>query len=403
MLFAMRRARKEHMEPQDTYSGLKARVIETTSAFEALEGDWRDLYRDAPQATPFQSFGWLFSWWRNYAEEDASLALKLIELRERESDLLVGLAPLVIERAAPSLRILKLLGSGVTDYGDLLVRQGREREVFDAFAEEITALPGWNVADLRQLRPGSPVFGAIERLKLPRTVLVEDGYPTIEASSWEEAIKPVSGNLRSMARRSVRRLAAEGIECVPVVKGTSPEMVEAAARRFVALHREYWRDRGISPEHLKDRFERHLVSAALGMVPEGSMQIREFIKGEEGVVASQVLVLREGYVGHLLSGARPEVMRKYQISSVFVYDGFAAAETLGGARVFDFLRGEEPYKLRWTGTVRPGRRVVLARSPYLVRLYAGSVRLLVSLKGYARSEAAPAPVRKARKLLNALR
>ena len=151
MLLATHRVQREHMKAQDTNRSLKARLTETTRAFEALEGDWSDLYENAPGSTPFQSFAWLLPWWRAYGENDASLTLKLIEVREPESGLLVGLLPLMVERAAPSLKVLKLLGSGITDYGDVLVREGWEREVFEVGADAVLALSGWNVGDFRQL------------------------------------------------------------------------------------------------------------------------------------------------------------------------------------------------------------------------------------------------------------
>jgi CelD/BcsL family acetyltransferase involved in cellulose biosynthesis len=43
-------------------------IVENTKTFAALEGEWDDLYRNSPRATPFQSWAWLYSWWEFYGE-----------------------------------------------------------------------------------------------------------------------------------------------------------------------------------------------------------------------------------------------------------------------------------------------------------------------------------------------
>src|SRR3712207_7209742 len=70
-------------------------VLEDSEAFAALEGEWEELYRHCPSATPFQSWAWLYSWWEHYGE--GRYELRLVTLRSEEG-LLVGLIPLMLER-----------------------------------------------------------------------------------------------------------------------------------------------------------------------------------------------------------------------------------------------------------------------------------------------------------------
>ena len=39
---------------------LEIAILKDTRAFAALEGEWEELYRHCPSATPFQSWAWLY-------------------------------------------------------------------------------------------------------------------------------------------------------------------------------------------------------------------------------------------------------------------------------------------------------------------------------------------------------
>src|SRR5918997_2011286 len=106
---------------------LDAAVLEDPRDFAALEEEWEDLYHDSKQATPFQSWAWLYSWWESYGE---GYELRLVTLRN-EKGLLVGLIPLILERRRGFGRLL-FIGTGPTDYLDILVREGWEDKVLDA-------------------------------------------------------------------------------------------------------------------------------------------------------------------------------------------------------------------------------------------------------------------------------
>src|SRR5215204_1103088 len=105
------------------HSECEVEVLGDTQDFAALEAEWEDLYRNAPLTTPFQSWAWLFSWWESYG---TPYELRLITIRD--DGLLVGLLPLMLHRLAPLARLL-FIGTGPTDYQDVLIREGWEGTV----------------------------------------------------------------------------------------------------------------------------------------------------------------------------------------------------------------------------------------------------------------------------------
>jgi CelD/BcsL family acetyltransferase involved in cellulose biosynthesis len=128
-------------------------VLEDTREFAALEEEWEELYRDCAAATPFQSWAWLYSWWQHYAEGHE---LRIVAVRSGE--LLVGILPFMIQRRFGFKRLL-FIGTGATDYLDLLAREGWEREVAEAGVGALRRLGPWQVADLQELSPEAVTWG----------------------------------------------------------------------------------------------------------------------------------------------------------------------------------------------------------------------------------------------------
>jgi hypothetical protein len=46
--------------------GCEEVILDDAQDFVALREEWEELYRNAPAATPFQSWPWLYSWWEFY-------------------------------------------------------------------------------------------------------------------------------------------------------------------------------------------------------------------------------------------------------------------------------------------------------------------------------------------------
>jgi Acetyltransferase (GNAT) domain len=172
-----------------------------------------------------------------------------------------------------------------------------------------------------------------------------------------------------------------------------PADAEEAATRWMALHQEAWKGRNIAPEHLDERFKAHLVAAARRMTARGLGGISEFWREGE-VIAAHFLVFGRDSVGEHLLGATQETLRRYQVGSLYIWDLVNVARSRRSTYL-DFLRGEEPYKLRWASRVVPNHRLVLGRDWLFWAPYTGYLSLRSEAELYAYSEGAPRWVKKA--------
>ena len=346
--------------------------------FRLLKEEWENLYRNSPLATPFQSWAWLYSWWEAYGED---FELRLVTLRY--DNLLVGLIPLMSERRWGFFSRLLLIGNGVTDCSDMLVREGWEAQVAAAGIDVLQRMDSWQVADLQELRPEAAAWDIFRAWRGTRTHIFQSSCPVIDAQPWHELLMSLTAKQRSDVRRTLRRAEKDGVACTPA----SIVDAERAGRRFVGLHREMWRGRGINPVHATKKFESHIVAAASRLASCELGGVFEFWRDGE-VIAAQFLVFGGGFVAEHLFGARQEAVRRYQVSSLNIWNAVNVARSKGCAHI-NLLRGEEPYKLRWASEVMPNQRVILSKNPIFARLYLAFLSLRSEAKRYALTERIP--------------
>jgi CelD/BcsL family acetyltransferase involved in cellulose biosynthesis len=366
-------------------------VLKDNQDFAALAEEWTDLYDSSPLATPFQSWSWLYSWWELYGE---GYELRLVTMRD--DGLLVGIAPLMLERRRVLSRLL-FIGTGITDYLDILVRQGWEARVYKVGVQALGQMDAWQVADLQQLRPGAAAWSLFREWDGPRARVWQDNFPLMEVKPWDELLMSLSRNLRSTVRRTLRRIEEDGVQSRLV----GLDDAERAAGTLVALHREAWQGRDIALEHQTRRFEAFLKTTARRMMACGLGSISEFWRDEK-VIISHFLVFGNDFVGTYLQGASQEALQRYQFSSLYIWNA-TDISCSRNRRWVDLLRGEEPYKLRWNPKIIANYRLILGRSPAFWSLYTGYHALYSKARRYSSARHAPKWVKDAAKIYSVLR
>jgi CelD/BcsL family acetyltransferase involved in cellulose biosynthesis len=219
-------------------------------------------------------------------------------------------------------------------------------------------MEGWHVVELRHISAAATVWDLLERWNGPRVNLRQDPLWVIEAKPWDELVKLLPKSQRTPARRTLRRAEEDAVHSV--LAGV--EQAEQAARRLLALHRESRRGRNIVPERLTPRFESYTLAAARRMTERGLGGISEFWRDEEVMVSSFLLFGGDLTVPYMV-GANREAMRRYQWSTLFIWDALRVARSNGCPRV-SLLTGPEEYKQRWSNEA-PYFQTTLGRSALL--------------------------------------
>jgi CelD/BcsL family acetyltransferase involved in cellulose biosynthesis len=311
-------------------------------ALEAVRADWADLWARAG-GSAFEHPAWLLPWAQAYAP-DRTFALGL-----REGGRLEALLALFTWRGT-----LMLAGTGPSDRGDVLVAPGRAGLAPALLAEAARAAEaaGCAAIDLEQLPPGSALF----------TAATPPGWASVVEPGEPCAVAPVAGpdGLGAMLREPRRSLKqtrrrAEDAGGV-VIRRAGREDLARALAELERLHGARW-TAAQEPGVLADPLARaHLNASAPELLEAGLLRL--FTLEHAGCVRGAVLALHAGRtLAFYVSGYDPE-MRALGAGTLLIAHAIEQAAAEGAAEA-DFLRGEEPYKLRWGAVSRPTFRRLL--------------------------------------------
>jgi CelD/BcsL family acetyltransferase involved in cellulose biosynthesis len=311
---------------------------------EQAAGEWAELWRRCPGATPFQAPEWLLPWARRYAPGRAGAAAL------RRDGRLDGLAPVFTWRGA-----MLLAGTGPSDRADWLLAPEAEG-LADRLLAALPTVPcgSFERIELRQLSPGSTLVSAA----VPTGWADERGAdePCLVAPlGGEDGLGRATKSCRSNWRYAMRRIARDG--------GAVERLPEAEAAAGMAdlarLHGLRWQARGepgVLADPLLDGF---LREAAPELARSGLLRLYRLRLGAETVAVLFALAGRRAH-HYYLGGFDP---RFGALGPLAALTGWAMGRAEGeGAAEFDFLRGGEPYKRRWGAEERPTIRRVLVRA-----------------------------------------
>lgn len=319
---------------------------------DGLADEWAALFERCPKATPFQSPQWLLAWREAFLDEG------LWALGVRRAGRLVGLAPFFIFTTPEGVRQLTLLGNGVSDRLDLLAPPEEADAVGQAVFAHLSRRTGlWDTCDLRDLAAGSPL------LRPPAPVgrgdRIEPDAPcpvvTLPARA-DEVLLALSKSRRADLERCARRLGELG-----------PWRIETADRRtrprffehLLALHDLRWASKG-EPGVLSDPRVRRFHGQATSRLLEAAMlRLQVLVSNGQAIAAHYGLVRGERAYSYLHSF--DPAFAAYGPGRLLIAQAMREAVE-AGAREFDFLRGQEPYKYEWGAVDRPQYRRRLWRT-----------------------------------------
>jgi CelD/BcsL family acetyltransferase involved in cellulose biosynthesis len=307
--------------------------IQTLPGLEALDaGRWNTLLALSAQPSVFMTWQWQAAWLRAFGGRP----LQLLSASDATESLV---AVLPLHEAEPGLwRIVG--GVDVSDYLDLIAAAGREEEVWEALLQHRAA--DRSVWHLRGIRAESPTAERLPGLApahgLTAAVEREERCPVLRLpESWDAYLAMLSGKDRHELRRKMRKLEAElpDVRVRSVIGG--PGWDEALGH-FLHLHRLSRTGKAKFMDETMERFFRDALGA---LAAEGWARLW-FLDSAGVPVAAFICTEYGSSVGLYNSGFDPVHAR---LAPGIVLLGHVVRDAIERRiPVFDFLRGEEPYK-----------------------------------------------------------
>lgn len=332
-------------------------VYTDATAFDTLAQEWDGLLERSVKAPFFMRYAYQRAWWQYLGNDD----LVLIAIRN-ETDQLVGLAPLYATTNAAGQRQLSFVGCvDVSDYLDLLVDRDYVEAVHQTLLDCLDSPtgPAWDELYLCSLPHHSitPTHLGEAARQQGWSVAVDqqDVCPVITlADSWDGYLAELDKKQRHEIRRKIRKIEREADTRWYVID--SAEDLAAAMDDFIELHQKSARDK---EDFWSDELVAFFKAMAVEMVEAGWFRLY-FIE-VNGIKAAAMLCF--DYNNEFLlynSGYDPEDFAKLSPGNVLTAYTIQDAIRLGRQR-FDFLRGDEVYKLRFGGQPEPVYDLVITR------------------------------------------
>ena len=326
--------------------------IDDAADFAGLRGEWDELLQASESDCFFLTWEWLSTWWKHLADDR-----ELCILTVRDGDELVAIAPFAsrMRRCAGivPVRSLEFLGTGSvgSDYLDVIVRGGREREAIESLADYLAREEA--IIELAQVRRGAAVAIELARRLETRgwsvTETKTDVCPVIGLAgrSWPAYLATLGAEHRYNFHRRLRQ--ATGRFEVRFVEARSSSERREALATLIALHHMRWRERGGSDGlHTPALFAFHEEMTELAL-ERGWLRL--FVLSLDGKPAAALYGFRYRQTFYFYQSGFDPAYGRHSVGLLAM--GLAIQRAIEeGAEEYDLLHGDEAYKSHWAKETR---------------------------------------------------
>jgi CelD/BcsL family acetyltransferase involved in cellulose biosynthesis len=322
-------------------------LAETFEDLDELRCGWTGLLGRSYSKSPFMTWEWLSTWSRQFIRADR----RLMVMAFSDGAELVGIAPLYMDyvrRGPLKVREIGFLGvpDAGSDYLDVIAKRGKESVVADAM---LAALVGplassWDTLTLKEIPAESPFLAQLilKIRKRQRHYSIEEGSfcPSVDLPrDFQSYLKQLTSHGRQAYRRKLRRLLKGNVEHI-CARG---EAVGPALNIFRALYEKRWGQPMNGLFTLVDNYR---------LQPASAWQVEvSLLHVDAQPIAGLVHLVGHGKVYQYLMAVDRTFNKQLSIGNLMCGLNIQAAID-GGFTEYDFLKGEEFYKLKFMNRAR---------------------------------------------------
>jgi CelD/BcsL family acetyltransferase involved in cellulose biosynthesis len=362
--------------------------IGTSEGLQQLEPIWNELLQHSAANTITLTWEWMTTWWEVFSE---GRELFVLVVRDREQ--VIAIAPLLKRTVQhygllPSRR-LEFLASGeeeadeiCSEYLDLIIKRGREREAIEAMMRYLRELEReWDEMVMTDVRVESESLPHLERVceasgtKLNIVRRQESLYLPLP-DSWESYLAGLSHSFRKKIRRYRRMAEASGAE-VKVIE--SEEGFEEGFEMLVRLHQARWEGRGEPGVFSSEKFTRFHKLVAPRLLRKGWAKL--LILSVSGEPVAALYNFTYGNKVYFYQAGFSQANGRIPSPGALLHSYAIEQAISQGCVEYDFLKGEaDSYKVAWGGQRRGVIQVRLAQRQSKEALYSATTMVVSGLR-----------------------
>ncbi len=289
----------------------------------------------------FLSYDWLTTWWQFFGGRKRLMVVTVTHEKN-----LVAAAPLFSAPSTimPFARIVRFIGNGNSDYSDFLVRKGFQEAAKLIWHWLFANRSLWDVIAFHELPANSQAVSALKKMQIPSEIetsillgeicrqIVFDG----DFNSWR---KRASKSLQEQLKRREGQIQRNFDARFSLAK--SEEEVHQIMEQLFALHRLRWGQLGQTGVFLFPKVRQFHIEFAKKALSRRWLRLH-WLCLDNSVAAAYYAFKLGDYAGFYTCGFNPK-FGKYSVGKVLLAKVIDEAQR-EGAKVFDFMRGNETYK-----------------------------------------------------------
>jgi CelD/BcsL family acetyltransferase involved in cellulose biosynthesis len=327
-----------------------------------LEADWNALLAESSVHVPFLRYEYLKTWWQTRGGGEWGQDAQPVIVTAHEGGRLVGIAPLFCARWEEKDTLLLLGSIEISDYLDLIARP----EELEGFCAELLAFlltpegdaPTWDCIDLYNVLDSSPTISALQKTAAMAGLKFgcEAFRPALTISlpgDWEQYLAGIDKKQRHEIRRKMRR-ASSGEQSVRWYFADDPALIDQQTEEFMALMaQDPEKARFLTPS-MRENF-RNTIRCAFDA---GCLHLSFLeVGGKKAAAYFSFDYLEQLWV---YNSGMDSAYNEYSPGWVLLGELLKWANE-NGRKAFDFMRGDEDYKIRFGSKQRDVMRVTVRR------------------------------------------
>ena len=335
------------LEPCPTAEECTVHVCHTWEELEQFRESWNRLLLTNPASSIFQTPEWLAAWWQAFGSDKQLLGLVFADAESRA----LGIAPLYREQNSFFGRTLTTLrmvgaGSGDSDALDFITSPGNEEVCAEAFVAWLVQQKDWDVCALETLPRNSLVA------KRLGTRLLEAGWSMDTTftpnfvidlpATWPQYLNALEPSFRPLLTRYPKRLQSR--YRIRIRRSECLEDLKSHLDILFRLHQMRWTGRGEPGAFAISERRGFYFKMAAAFLRRGWLEF--WLLELDGEIAGAQFCFRyNDTVSLLQEGFHP----KYAAEKIgYALRAHVLEEMIrSGAKRYDFLGGDDPYKAKF--------------------------------------------------------
>lgn len=330
-------------------AGSALEIVRHDPPLAELAAVWKQLSDERHPGAPFRSHPWMSAWWSSFSAQTEPLVL----LARSGADV-VGILPLYVEPAPLGGRRVRAMGDQHvgSDYLGVICRPADAERVARSFAAHLSSLRDDDL-QLDDLLDDDPLARALAAERRPVTRQLRYPCPFVGIDGdFDRYLAARPGGLAQQMKRRRRWLEKRPGYRFEIL--SQPRDLERGMEVLFELHRRRWALDGGSDGINGPAVEAFHRTAVAGLAALGWARL--FMLHVEGEPRAVLYGFRHGDRFSFYQAGHDPAWRVRSVGSVLLHLTLQWCFSEGLVE-FDFLHGDEPYKLGWATGARHTVRV----------------------------------------------